>query len=201
MSTFAERVHDNLGPALHAAAGGDGPQLLIDLVDALTAGVERSDQLTTETPGGWLAAFDLATTPEPAWLGNLTGTQVPGGLTLEQQRAYVLQRPSWRRGTLRALRQAALAYLTGAQHLEVVERDGSPWRLTVRVFAAEISDQAALRAALLEQKPVGIVLNLDIRLGASFEHMRTQHGPTFTSARAQFPTFSDAKTHLPEGAS
>lgn len=192
--TVAERVLAGLGPALRDQAG----PVLEDLVDALTSELNTIDQLLQPTEDGWAGAFDLDTTPAPAWLGNTTGTRVPGGLTVDQQRAYVLARPSWRRGTPAAMVAAVRATLTGLQRVTVDERDGSPWRLTVTVYAAETPDEAATLAAALSQKPVGIVLTLQVAQGASYAHMTALHGPTYADEAAEFPTYGDAIAHLPE---
>ncbi|NGZ99387.1 hypothetical protein G5V59_00160 [Nocardioides sp. W3-2-3] len=86
---------------------------------------------------------------------------MPGGLTVEQARAFVRDRAYWRRGTPAAVRAAVAALLTGQKRVALVERDGGPWRLTIRVYAAEVPPGVTLddlKAAAATQKPVGIIL-------------------------------------------
>lgn len=194
MTALGDRVLQGLGPALRAQGG----PLLEDLVDALVSEMETADKLLQPTSRGWAGAFDLDYTPVPAWLGNITGTRVPTDLDVDAQRDFVLARPSWRRGTLVALISAVTATLTGLKRVTVTERDGGPWRLTVTTYAGETPDQAATLAAALSQKPVGIVLDLQVVPGATYQHMLDEHGPTYTAFAADFPTYADAIAHLPE---
>lgn len=192
--SFADRVLAGLGPTFTAQAG----PLLADLVGALVSEIEATDELLQPAVGGWAGAFDLTTTPDPTWLGRLTGTPLPGGLTLAEQRAYILARPNWRRGTPAALLAAVAATLTGTRNVEITERDGSPWQLTIHTFEAETPDPDASLAAALTQKPVGIVLDYEVVAGANYQHFRDIHGPTFAADAVRFPTPFDMYTHIPE---
>ncbi|MBB3041032.1 hypothetical protein [Nocardioides soli] len=156
--SVAERVVDGLGPAFQKAAG----PVLDDLAGGLTSELETADLLATPTPGGWSAAFDLVTTPDPAWLGSATGTTVPAGLTLEEQRAYVRERPAWRRGSLDAMASAVRTLLAAPSRVGFAERhDANAWRLRILVYAADASGitEAQVLAAAATQKPVGLVLD------------------------------------------
>lgn len=152
----ADRVLEGLGPAYRAAAG----ELLPDLVGGLTSELEVVDALVQPAPGGWAAIFDLDTTPQPRWLGSATGTTVPGGLTLEQQRSYVRDRPAWRRGSLDAMAAAVLALLTDPARVGFVERhEANAWHLQIRVYGAVGVTEAEILAAAKTQKPVGLVID------------------------------------------
>lgn len=154
----AERVVDGLGLAYRTAAG----PLLDDVVGGLTSQLEAADQLAAPTAGGWPAAFDLDTTPQPAWLGAATGTTVPAGLTLEQQRAYVRERPAWRRGSLDAMAAAVRALLVAPARVGFVERhNANAWRLRILVYAGDTGavTEGEVLAAAATQKPVGLVLD------------------------------------------
>lgn len=197
MSEFSDRVVEALGPAFAERAGA----LLVPLVDGLTSEVAATDALLSPAGGdAWPVAFDLDTTPLPAWLGQTAGTRVPGGLTRQQQREYVQDRRAWRRGTPAAIRAAVAATLRGSRRVELVERDGSPWHLTVQVYASEVpgGDSAPVLAAALSQKPVGIVVDVQVLTGATYEHMTTAHGPTYADFAAAFPTYDQARDHIPE---
>lgn len=151
-----ERVLDGLGPALVERAG----DLLPPFVEGLTSELDAADRLAAPTARGWPGLFDLDTTTHPGWLGQATGTRVPPGLTVEEQRAYVRDRPAWLRGSVDALAAAVRALLAGDQLVAFTERDGSPWRLTVHVYEPEAGGvtEAEILAAANTQKPVGLVI-------------------------------------------
>ncbi|XBB66874.1 hypothetical protein ABFU82_22620 [Nocardioides sp. WV_118_6] len=196
-SAVAERVLEALGDAYRRAAG----PLLDPLVDGLTSQLVDVDERVEPTERGWARVFDLDTTTDPAWLGRAIGSKVPGDLTVEQARTFVRERAYWRRGTPTAIAAAVAVLLTGQKRVHLIERDGSPWRLTIRVYTAEVPPgvtAADLKAAASTQKPVGIVVSVDVVAGATFAHMTAEHGPTFADEAADFPTFADATNHLPE---
>ncbi len=187
-----DRVLDGLGPALRDAAGG----LLPALVDALVADMAATDALLT-VPDRALAAAplaDLATSPHPHWLGQLAGLHVPAGLDLAAARAYVTGRGVSRRGTPVAIATAAAGRLTGTRRVELRERDGSPWRLTVITYAVETPDPGAVRRAVLEEKPVGIVLAYQTRLGQSLGQLAAS-GHTLGSLRSH--TYDQIRRTVP----
>lgn len=196
-SPFAQRVLDGMGPAFAEQAG----PLLEPFVDGLTSEVAATDALLS--PAGeaaWPVVFDLDTTPHPAWLAQLAGTRVPGGLSRQLQREYVRDRRAWRRGTPAAIKAAVQATLRGSRRVELLERDGSPWHLTVQVYDAEVpgGDTAAVLAAAVSQKPVGITVTVEVLSGATVAHMRDFHGPTVADYAAAFATVGDARDHVPE---
>lgn len=197
MTAFSDRVLDGLGPAFADRAGA----LLPVLVDGLTAELETTDELLS--PAGdraWPVLFDLNASPFPGWLGQATGTKVPAGLSPQEQRDYVRDRRAWQRGTPGAIRAAVAATLRGSQRVELLERDGSPWRLTVQVYASEVGDgdTYSILAAAESQKPVGIVVTLQVLTGATYAHMATNHGPTYADLTAAFGTYQQARDHIPE---
>lgn len=194
---FADRVLDALGPAFVERAGA----LLPALVDGLTAELATTDALLS--PAGdraWPVLFDLDTTPYPTWLGQVSGTRAPAGLSTQQQREYIRDRKAWQRGTPAAIKAAVAATLAGSRRVQLVERDGSPWHLTVQVYASEVpgGDTAPVLAAAESQKPVGITLAVDVLTGATYDHMATVHGPTYADYLAAFPTYQQARDHVPE---
>jgi hypothetical protein len=194
--SFADRALAGMGAAFARRAG----VLLDALVRGLTSQAERVDELVVANfnRGPWRDTFDLETTTIPAWLGQATGTPVPGGLTPEQQRAYVRERRAQKRGTPGAMRAAVRATLRGSQRVELSERDPDPDRVRVRVYSSEVTDMAATTAAALTQKPVGLLLAVDVLSGATYAHMTTTHGPSYADFGARFPTYADARDHVPE---
>lgn len=194
--SFADRALAGMGAAFARRAGA----LLDPLVRGLTSQAEHVDHLVVGDGSRepWRDTFDLSTTTIPAWVGQATGTPVPGGLSLEQQRAYIRERRAQKRGTPGAMRSAVKATLRGSQRVELSERDPDPDRLRVRVYSSEVTDLAATTIAALGQKPVGLLLVVDVLSGATYAHMTASHGPSYGDFTARFPTYADARDHVPE---
>lgn len=193
----ASRVLEALGDAFRRHAGPG----LDPLVDGLAAPLDDTDSRVTPTARGWAQVFDLDTTPDPAWLGRAIGTKVPVGLPVEEARALVRGRAYWKRGTPAAIVAAVQQLLTGTKHVTLLERDGSPWRLTVRVYETEVPAGVTVEqiaAAAATQKPVGIVVTVEIATAATYAHFAAVHGPTYQDVADDFPTYIDAHWHVPE---
>lgn len=191
----AGRVLEALGEAFRERAG----ELLRDVVHEYTLPVVDTDEALAVTDRGWAAIFDLDATPQPAWLGNATGTAVPSHLTVEQQRAYVRDRPGARRGATTSL-LAAVRSVYPFGRVDINERDGSPWQLTIRVYEGEASPEQAraLAIALEAQRPTGIILTLVVANGATIDHAAAEHGPTIDDLASDFTTINDLSRHIPE---
>jgi hypothetical protein len=198
VTAFAQRVLTGIGPGFADRAGG----LLEPMVHGLTSELAATDALVSPAGPGdaWPLLFDLDTTPYPTWLGQAVGTRVPGGLNRQQAREYIRDRRAWRRGTPGAIRAAVAAQLRGSRRVELVERDGTPWRLTVQVYESEVpaGDPGPLLAAAVSQKPTGIVVEVEILPGATYAHQLDEHGPTYADFTAEFGTYDLARDHVPE---
>jgi hypothetical protein len=196
VSALGDRVLDGLGETFRKQAG----PLLAPIVEALVAPAVAIDELLEPTAGGWARAFDLDTTTVPAMIGAATGTPIPSGLTLEEQRAYLREQPGRRRGSAASIIAAARAAAPGRQ-VDLFERLGSPWHLQVRLTggANDAGTIAAVEEAVQRQKPVGITLEVVVVAGATYQHMINHHGPTYAAQAAAFGTYEDERTHVPEG--
>lgn len=204
--TFAADLLQGIGPALRARAGS----LLTDLVEALTSESERARALVQPTGRyGHAAAFDAAATPDPRWLGAATGTTIPAGMTLDQQREYLATRAAFRRGTVGAMKAAVRALLDGdTRRVDIIERiDGDPYRFGIRVWASEIpggdtgKNRDDLVEAAMTEKPLGLlgIADDDVEIvdhDATFGHFAATH--TFGGVKTKFSTMSGIYTHVPE---
>ncbi|MFW6776062.1 hypothetical protein ACOACO_17395 [Nocardioides sp. CPCC 205120] len=200
-TTLRTRVLDALGPAFRERAGDQ----VDELVDGLITALVDVDALAQPAAGGWPTAFDLATTPQPAWLGQATGTSVPSGLPAEAQRALVRDRSGSRRGTPAALRAAVAAELVGTRRVTLLERwNGDPWALEVHTYAAETPSVDQVAVALGTQTPVGVRVHHQVLDGATYDHIAAEHG-TYADVLADFTAYDagviDGSTllnHVPE---
>lgn len=192
--TFVSRVLTGMGEAFQRRAGA----LLEPLVDALTSGVSDAAAIVGTEAAPFPTVFNLDTTPYPSAVGAATGTPVPGGLTLEEQRTYVRDRGQQKRGRPATMKAAAAATLAGSKRVNLLERSPDPDRVTVQVYSSEVVDLDKTRASALSQKPVGLLLSVEVLSGATYAHMTAAHGPSYADFSARFPTYTDARDHVPE---
>lgn len=115
---------------------------------------------------GWSILLDITRAPSEAlpWLGQFVGAEVDPNFSDPGQRDQIVNVQGWARGSVAALRQAALPFLTGNQTVMLSERDpgASPvypeYGLIIYTRASETPDPDAVEAALFAIKPAGIVM-------------------------------------------
>jgi hypothetical protein len=124
---------------------------------------------------GYSILVDATRVPDEAitWLGQFVGIQITQGLTPTQQKQQLVGLGNWKRGTVAALKAAPLPLLTGSQTVIVKERDTSPYHFQVMTLAAETPDSTKVLAALLTQKPAGLVMNYIVFSGQKAFAMRS----------------------------
>lgn len=133
---------------------------------------------------GWSALLDLDRAPSKGlgWLAQFIGASLIGGLTDEQQRAWIASGAGANRGTTESIRQAILPTITGTQRIVVYERRDpgtfpadEPYHLTIRTLNSETADPSATEAAIVSQKPAGIVLHYAATDGQDFATLESGH--------------------------
>lgn len=196
MSELGDRVLAGLGETFRRQAGA----LLAPVIESFVGPAVDMDQMLEPMPQGWSRIFDATETPAPATLGAATGTPIPSGLTLAEQRTYLVEQPGRRRGSAASIIAAARQAAPGRQ-VDLFERLGSPWNLQVRLTggASDPTTIENVRVAVARQKPVGITLDVIVVQGATYDHMRLHHGATYTAQAAAFGTYDDERTHVAEG--
>lgn len=143
------------------------------ITDAMTAPLDPLDDVVRGDDDGHHPPLALAVHAQHAplwalpWLANLVGVEWHGDPD-EDLRALILDRPAFRRGTTAAIVEAAKATLTGTQNVLVVERDTSPWRLSIVTLTSETPNPTATLNAMLAQKPFGIVLTHTVTSGLTW---------------------------------
>lgn len=192
---LVDRAYEGLGPALQHAAG----VLLRPLVAGLMRRAEITDDLVSLRlgPFGAVPVFDLARSPVPRYLGQAAGLDVPAGLSLEETIARIRGRGVSKRGTPGALLAAARTTLAPGGLAELVERDGSAHRARLVTYTAQTPDPAATLAAAVTEKPVGIVLTHEVRLGRSYAQALTD-GATYAQTAAAGRTYDQRRRTLPD---
>lgn len=148
---------------------------------------------------GWARLLDLDATDDVGlgYLAQFQGVQLLVGLDSTAQRIRIRGTDGRNRGKLSAIVAAAQQFLTGAKRVDLYERDGGDaYALRVRTYAAETPDSAAVLAALIAQKPAGIILTYEVASGMSYTQLDTAY-TTYTVMKATNLTYDQLKANLP----
>jgi hypothetical protein len=181
---LADDVYEEVSPLAYRDEADGWPLLhFIQAVGATVADIEDVVYDTDDGPG-WSAAVDLDRAPARllSWLAQLNGTVPRTDLTDTAYRTHIREAGAQKRGTPGAMIAAAQAQLTGSKSVRLLERDTSPYHLTVVVRPSEVprTDRdrtwdevegtwdvtegawddltTIVRDAVLAQKPAGLVL-------------------------------------------
>jgi hypothetical protein len=185
---FTAELYDALGPGVaHDDAPGyllarylDGPGALL--------GDVASRVRDTDDGLGWERELDPDLTRAPAWAGQFVGVRIPDGTPLARARELIRERRAFRRGTPDALREAARTFLTGTRRVDLVERDGSAYRLRVITYARETPDPGAVLLALQAAKPAGLLLVHEVLSGIPYDE-RDLDADSYDELDALAPTY------------
>jgi hypothetical protein len=168
--TFTESLHDLLAPMVYTESADltvylNGLGLIWEEIDTWVS----DTNIGTTPASGYSLWIDVNRCPDEAlpWLAQFVGIQFNAGqgLTADEQRALMVGLGTWHRGTVAALKAAPLPYLTGAKQVIVKERDTGPYHFEVITQGSETPDQSLVLAALLAQKPAGLVMTYVVNIG------------------------------------
>lgn len=185
VGTLAEEALVELEPYAHAEEDLDWP-LLTYLGSLLGRAQEVADLARDSDDGpGWSAIVDPDRAPAAwlPWLAQLAGVRIPppdapdaSQLSEADQRLRIKETAGQRRGTPDAVKGAARQHLTGDRAVYLSERHGSAYQLRVATLETETPDPDLVLAALLEQKPAGIVLIYDtVPVGGDWDALNSTH--------------------------
>ena len=171
-ASFTETLLDLLSPMRYS-----GAEDLDIFLGALGLAFEQTYDWASDTDDGkpgYSLLVDADRVPDEAipWLAQFVGVPIVTGMDPSDQRASLKGLGSWKRGTVTALEAAAAPYLTGAKTLIVKERDSSAYHFEVITLDSETPDSAVVLAALLTQKPAGLVMNYIVYAGQNAFTMR-----------------------------
>lgn len=168
----------------------------LKLLEASAFLLQEIEDLVRDTPAGpgWSVVMDVNRAPAKwlGWLAQFAGVQLRGGLSDAAQRARVASTDGQQRGTPNALIGAARQYLTGAQTVILRERDGSAYRLTIITYTSQTPSQSQVLAAMLEQKPAGLVLNYLVLTGQDYTSLRARNA-SYTAMRSAYASYQVAR--------
>jgi len=209
--SFADDLYRLLEP-LARIDGGDEANgwALLHLVSAIGVPFQAIVDVVYEaddgTPG-YAILMDADTCPTWAlpWLAQFRGVRLPPIAVGELEADYWLamrerikRADGQNRGSVDALVAAAQRFLTGTKSVYVTERWGTdPYALHVNTVVSETPDPAAVLAALLEQKPAGLVLTYGTTdLVLSYDLLAASL-PDYDTAAAFFTDYTDMATRSP----
>jgi hypothetical protein len=232
VTAAGQLLYDELGPI---TAGDE--QLgypLLRFCDAIAGRLLQAvDDLCRDTDDGpgWSQLLDPDRVPTEGitWLAQFVGTQIDPAATEDAQRAQILAESGFARGTPAAIIAAAQRYLTGAQTIQLVERDANdPYLLTVVVYGSQVVGQSygdlsheyatyalldgafptyadfasgadELAVALEAAKPAGLVLNLVVGVGQTYAQLSAETWGSTYSATTSHYGTYSAMTSAPPG--
>lgn len=166
-------------PQLHVNDESD--RILRILATAWMSGLERSGDVaygTEPNEGPYEALTNPVLAPLWAlphasqWTGGTMPARLPGeddASYLVRARAEVVRPRGMLRGSYSALVTTLQSHLTGSKFVSIVEWvDGSPWKLSARVLADEVTDVDLLNAVANASNAVPAGMRVDV-LAASGE--------------------------------
>lgn len=194
LKSFAQRIYDDVAPlawadsqyqwALAYYCGALGA--MFQLVDDYG----RDQVVNGKIAPGWSQLLDINRAPTEAlpWLAQFVGATLPVSASDAAMRAQLLSVPGWRRGTPAAMVAAAQATLTGNKTVTMIERAGDAYTVVVITKASETPDVEETYAALLSQKPGGIILVYENIDGQTYGELLSINAPTYALA---YTSYSD----------
>lgn len=142
---------------------------------------------------GWASLMDVQTIPIEwlGWLAQFVGARLRDGLSESEQRSRIASTDGWKRGSVGAVVGAAQQYLTGNKTVLLRERaNGNAYELVVSTRADETPDPSMVLAALMEQKPAGIILTHQVLGGHDWQNVVDNYA-TWNAVIGAFLTWTD----------
>jgi hypothetical protein len=148
----------------------------------------------TDDGPGWSAVLSDERAPVWAlpWLAQFAGVTLSPGLTEAQQRQRVCSPPSFDRGTFDGMVAAIGQTLTASRYVFALERQGSPYRITIVTRTSETPNAAVTLAAAKSQKPAGLVLTHVVTAVRTYLE-NTTTAPTYASRTATYANYAAAR--------
>src|SRR4029077_9853146 len=100
------------------------------------------------------------------------------------------------RGSLAAMRSAAQLFLVGNRTVNIYERINSAYHMVVQTYFNETPDPNIVRAALMSQKPAGIVLDYTVTIGQTWLQLRSNH-PDWADVDTEYDTWLEVLNDQP----
>lgn len=133
----------------------------------------------TDDGPGWSAVVDVDRCPVMflPWLSQFVGIRLSGGETEDQLRARITAVEGLRRGGPQSIKNAVALTLISQdpERVQLIERHGSAYRLTVSTLASDTPSPTTTQAVLREQVPAGIVWAHGLIVGNTYNDLFVTH--------------------------
>lgn len=148
-------------------AAADSAGYLLTLLESIGYQHQVTEDYIRDTPTqeGWSVLLDPDACPPVGlpWLSQFAGSPIPVGTSDADARALIRSGNNRNRGTAAFIVAAVKPYLSGGQHVRIVERtaaDGTadPYRLRVVTYLPETPGGAAGAVAAMVKKVLGLVV-------------------------------------------
>jgi Phage tail protein (Tail_P2_I) len=161
LASYAAELYRSLLPLAYAEEHVDNA--LATYLGAFGSMFQEIDELVRDSDSGpgYSILFDVARCPSKAlpWLGQFVGVAVDPARSDADQRQQIRDEAGMKRGTPGAIAAAAAPTLVGTRSVMFYERDPDAYSFKVRTFNDETPDRNATYAALLTQKPAGLLMD------------------------------------------
>lgn len=184
----AEDLYDRVGSGVRYRDDERGFLYLL-LCRALGTALEDLHDLADSD---WTVAIDPDTTPDVAYAGQFLGIRYDQKVDGEANRQRLRDRRQWHRGGIDAIRQAAQETLLPGASIIVIERDGGPYKVTIRTYTAQTPNPAATLAAIQSVFPVGHTLDYAAVTGNTI-YAVTRAFATINDQAAYFATIDQVR--------
>ncbi len=201
VSQAAEELYAGLG-VLAEQDEATGWQLLLfcEALIASTVGQIHTYVTDRDEQGlpGWAVLLDPDEAPAEvlAWLGQFVGLTFTPEMGETEMREAIKLPEGFERGSLAAIEQVVRRKITGSNVLIDERYQDNAYRLRVRTFAFETPDPDAVEAAIMTQKPVGIVLTYEAVVGQDWADLIADHA-TWEDVLADYASWTEAMADLP----
>lgn len=140
---------------------------------------EMSQEIDTLVRGDppWATLLDVDNIPAQylPWLAQSVGVQLTEGMSEADQRTTIKKTGGWLRGTPASIKEAAKLHLTGSKTVIFRERNTSPYNFHVVTRTSETPDSAVVLAAMMAEKPAGLVMTYAVVPGQDYQELLDNH--------------------------
>lgn len=194
VSDLARRVYRALGAGM-TGLDADNGHAHLDVVAVISEPLVEPDSLARDFGQIW--DVDSRQGAQLDHAAQYVGVTRPATYSDEQMRTLIRERPAYQRGSPEAIVSAVRARLTGSRRVELTERDGGNRNaLRIRIYLSEIVSLPDVEAAVLEQKPAGLVAVIEPFPGQDWGDVVARFA-TWQDVIDAYPTWQDVIDDLP----
>lgn len=199
LDSYAQMVYNKLRPATGDDARNN--YALAKYIEASCLGGQDVDTLVAESANmpPWSRALDIDLVPAAGipWLAQMAGVTIDTTQSESAQRTQAKTQGGFRRGRPASIAAAAQATLTGSKTVTIRERvNGDAYALTVITRTAETPDSAKTLAAILKEKPAGLVLTYSVLTGTDYAGLLSEYA-TYAIVFSTFTTYGGVLSDVP----